>query len=156
MGFLESRDGRGALRAVLRLLAAAGLALDAYVHADLSGRFQTGGTISESTLFRVQAGLAALAALLVFVRGRRPEAAFTLLIAAAALGAVLLYRYVDVGSIGPLPDMYDPAWYPEKTLGAVAEAVAVIAGAGLIVIRPTPRNGRRAPIRARAGSEQGA
>ena len=154
MGFLESRDRRGALRTVLRLLAAAGLALDAYVHADLAGRFQTGGTISESTLFRVQAALAALAALLVFLRGRRPEAAFALLLAAAALGAVLLYRYVDVGSIGPLPDMYDPAWYPEKTLSAVAEAVAVVASAGLFVIRPTPRTGRRAPIRARARSEE--
>jgi len=147
MGFLELRDRRGVARGVLRLLAAAGLGLDAYVHTDLAGRFETGGTISESTLFLVQAGFAALAALLIFVRGRWPEAAFALLVAAAALGAVLLYRYVDVGTIGPLPDMYDPAWYTEKTLSAVAEAVAVLTCAGLVVIRPT------GPIRSRAGSE---
>jgi hypothetical protein len=132
------------VRGVLRLLAAAGLALDAYVHTDLAGRFETGGTISESTLFLIQAGFAALAALLVSVRGRRPEAAFALLVAAAALGAVLLYRYVDVGTIGPLPDMYDPAWYFEKSLSAVAEAVAVLASAALVVLPVQPRAaGRR-------------
>jgi hypothetical protein len=151
MSFLELRDRRGVVRGVLRLLAAAGLALDAYVHTDLAGRFDTGGTISESTLFLVQAALAALAALLVFVHGRWPEAAFAFLIAAAALGAVLLYRYVEVGAIGPLPDMYDPAWYPEKTLSAVAEAVAVVTCAGLVVVRPgRPTSG---PIRSRVRSE---
>ena len=122
MAFPGFQNRRGAVRGVLRLLAAAGLALDAYVHTDLAGQFETGGTISESTLFLVQAGFAALAALLIFARGRRPEAAFALLVAVAALGAVLLYRYIDVGTIGPLPDMYDPAWYPEKTLSAVAES----------------------------------
>ena len=130
---MASPQRRGGLRLALRLVTAAGLALDAYVHTDLAGRFETGGRISESTLFLAQAALAALAALLVFVRGRRPEAAFALLVAAAALGAVLLYRYVDVGTIGPLPDMYDPAWYPEKTLSAVAEAVAVLASAALLL-----------------------
>jgi hypothetical protein len=141
---MASSQRRGGLRLALRLVTAAGLALDAYVHTDLAGRFETGGTISESTLFLVQAGFAALAALLVFVRGRRPEAAFALLVAAAALGAVLLYRYVDVGTIGPLPDMYDPAWYPEKTLSAVAEAVAVLAGAALLL---TGRSIRTVPER---------
>lgn len=57
------------------------------------------------------------------------------LIAASALGAILLYRYVDVGTIGPLPDMYDPAWYPEKTLSAVAEAIAAI-GAAILLVAP--------------------
>ena len=153
MAIAGFQDRRGVLRGVLRLLAAAGLGLDAYVHTDLAGRFETGGTISESTLFLVQAGFAALAALLVFVRGRRPEAAFALLVAAAALGAVLLYRYVDVGTIGPLPDMYDPAWYFEKSLSAVAEAVALVACLGLLAIRPPARGGRNAPIRTRIGSE---
>ena len=138
MGSTRRLDTRGVLRGILRLLAAAGLALDAYVHTDLAGQFETGGTISESTLFLIQAGFAALAALLIFVRGRRPEAVLALLIALAALGAVLLYRYVDVGSIGPLPDMYDPAWYTEKTLSAVAAAVAVLSSAGLVVIGRRP------------------
>lgn len=119
---------------MLRALAAGGLAVDAYVHTGLAARFETGGTVSESTLFLVQAALAAAAALGIAVRGRRPEAGFGLVVAAAALGAVLLYRYVDVGTLGPLPDMYDPAWYPEKTLSAVAEAVAVLACACLFAL----------------------
>jgi hypothetical protein len=136
-----------AARNGLRLLAAAGLAVDAFVHTDLAGRFGTGGTISESTLFLVQAALAALAALGVAVRGRRPEAAFGFVIAAAALGAVLLYRYVDVGTLGPLPNMYDPAWYPEKTLSVIAEAVAVAACAALFVIAGPRRRRATAPRR---------
>jgi hypothetical protein len=130
--------------ALLRLCATAGLAVDAYVHTDLAGRFETGGTISESTLFLIQAGLAAAAALGVAVRGRRPEAAFGFVVAAAALGAVLLYRYVDVGVLGPLPDMYDPAWYTEKSVSAIAEAVAVISCAALFLIAPAGRASSRA------------
>lgn len=119
----------------LRTLAAAGLAVDAFVHADLAGRFDTGGALSESRLFLIQAALAAAAALGIVLRGRRLEAAVGFLVAAAALGAVLLYRYVDVGSIGPLPNMYEPIWYAEKTISAIAEAVAVAASLALLAVR---------------------
>ena len=118
----------------LRLIAAAGLAVDAYVHADLAGQFDGNGTsLTQGTLFRVQAGLAALAALLVLLHGKRLAAAFALLVSASALGAVLLYKYVDVGAIGPLPNMYEPVWYPEKVVTTIAEAVAVVASAGLLL-----------------------
>lgn len=128
------------IRLLMRVVAAAGLGVDAYVHVDLADRFETVGSgISESTLFTLQAALAALAGLLVLLRGRRLEAGFGALIAAAALGAVLLYRYVDVGTLGPLPDMYDPAWYTEKTISAIAEAVALCACVVLLLL------GRRGP-----------
>ena len=39
----------------------------------------------------------------------------------SALGAVLLYRYVNVPMLGPLPAMYEPVWFLEKSLSAVAE-----------------------------------
>ena len=40
---------------------------------------------------------------------------------------MLLYRYVDVGSLGPLPDMYENTWQvPGKLLSAYAEAAAVV------------------------------
>ena len=131
-------------RILLRLLAAAGLAVDAYVHTDLAGSYgSSGGSISESTLFLIQASLAAAAALGLVVRGRRPEAAFGFVIAALALGAVLLYRYNDVGSLGPLPDMYDPVWYTEKTVSAIAEGVAVLACAALLVMPVHTSAGRR-------------
>lgn len=120
---------------LLRLLAAAGLGVDAYVHADLAARFDGNtASISQGTLFRVQAGAAALAALLLVAWGRRVAAGYGLLISASALGAVLLYRYVDVGKLGPLPDMYDPAWYTEKSVSAVAEAVAVVCCLALLAL----------------------
>lgn len=139
------RDPYQATTYPLRLLAAAGLAVDAYVHTDLAGRFDTGGTISESTLFLIQASLAAAAALGLVVRGRRLEAAFGFLVAAAALGAVLLYRYVNVGSLGPLPNMYEPIWYREKTVSAIAEAVAVLASLALLAVRQRQWSRRARP-----------
>lgn len=128
---------------VLRLLTAAGLAVDAYVHAELADTYDpVVAGISQGTLFRAEAAAAALAALLVLVAGRsRLVWAFAFLVAASALGAVLLYRYVDVGSLGPLPDMHEPAWYPKKTVSAVAEAVAAASAAvGLVTVgrRRTP------------------
>ena len=146
------------IRAVLRIVAAAGLAVDAYVHADLAGQFDGNGThLTEGTLFRAQAALAALAALWVLLSGRRLSAAFALLISASALGALLLYRYVDVGALGPLPNMYEPIWYTEKTVAAIAEGVAVLASAALLVVQlvwPGPRRRHRRaerPVAERTG-----
>ena len=63
---------------------------------------------------------------------------------ASALGAVLLYRYVDVGTLGPLPDMYENTWQvPGKLLSAYAEGAAVVfATLGLLTHR-TPGWNRR-------------
>jgi hypothetical protein len=136
-------------RAVLWLLAlvtVAALAVDAFVHADLAPDYDAvRKTFSQGDLFRLEAALAALAALLLVVAHRRPVAwAFAFLVAAGGLGAVLLYRYVDVGTLGPLPDMYEPAWYPEKTASAVAEAVgAGTALLGLLLAWRLTRTARR-------------
>ncbi len=72
--------------------------------------------------------------------------ALCVLVLASALGALLLYRYVDVGTLGPLPNMYEPAWFPKKTAAAFAEAVGLVtAFAGLLILtfcptlRPTLR-----------------
>ncbi|GAA0394969.1 hypothetical protein [Streptomyces luteireticuli] len=121
---------------LLRLLTAAGLAVDAYVHAELAGTYDPVGTgFTEGTLFRAEAAAAALAALLVLVAGRsRLVWVFAFLVAVSALGAVLLYRYVDVGSLGPLPDMHEPVWYTKKTVSAVAEAVAAVSAAVALVV----------------------
>lgn len=122
---------------VLRVVTAAALAVDAYVHADLAPDYDfTHATISQGTLFRIEAGAASLAALLLLVAGRRMLVwAFAFLVAAAGLFAVLLYRYVDVGAFGPFPDMYEPLWYAEKTRSAIAEAVGTVtAAAGLLLV----------------------
>lgn len=122
------------VRWLLTLLTAAGLAVDAYVHWHLAPNFDTlrgaaSPHISQGQLFRLEAAFAVVAMLLVLVARSRLAAAVAFLVAAGGLGAVLLYAYVELGGIGPLPDMYDPDWYTEKTVSAVAEAIA--AGAAL-------------------------
>jgi len=115
---------------VLRLLAAAGLAVDAYVHADLAPIYDgIHASIGQGSLFRIEAAVASAAALIVLARGRRTGFGLAFVVAASALGAILLYRYVNVGTLGPLPNMYEPAWYTEKTVAAVAEAAAAATAA---------------------------
>jgi len=77
----------------------------------------------------LETALALITMLLMLLTRRRFAALVAFLIAAGGLGAVLLFAYVDVGGWGPLPNMYDPFWYPEKTVSAVAEAVAAYGGA---------------------------
>jgi hypothetical protein len=116
---------------ILRLLVAAALAVDAYEHADLASLYSAiHASISQAALFRIEAGAASAGALVVLAYGRRGGFALALLISASALGAILLYRYVDVGRLGPIPNMYEPAWFPEKTAAAVAEAAATVLAAG--------------------------
>jgi hypothetical protein len=118
----------------LQLITAAGLAVDAYVHADLASNYASAGTaISQSALFLIEAGAASAAALIVLVIARRAGFALAAVVAVSALAAILVYRYVDIGSLGPISNMYEPAWYPEKSTAAVAEAVAAAASiAGLL------------------------
>ncbi|MCM2422880.1 hypothetical protein [Streptomyces sp. RKAG293] len=126
------RTARGACR----VAAAVGLAVDAYVHAKLADQYDAvSATISQGTLFRVEAGLASLAALLVLAWRRPLGDAFAWLVAAGGLAALVLYRYVDVGALGPLPDMYEPIWSDDKKLSAAAQVLAVIATTALLVTR---------------------
>jgi hypothetical protein len=111
------------------LVVAAGLIVDAVVHFRLAPDYQLAAPagIGQGNLFRVAAVAAILAALWVLVRPSRLSFAVAFLVAAGALAAVLLYRYVDVPALGPIPSMYEPLWFPEKTASAVAEAVAAVA-----------------------------
>jgi len=88
-------------------------------------------------LFRVEAALAALAAVLVLVTRRPIGVVVAFLVAAGGVGAVLLYQYVDVGVLGPLPDMCEPISYPEKTYSVIAEAVAAAAALALLALGTT-------------------
>ncbi len=115
----------------LRALLAAALGVSAYVHADLAPIYDPiKATVSQGMLCRLDAAAASLAALVVLVVGRRSGFALAFVVAASSLGAILLYRYVNVGQLGPIPNMYEPAWFTEKTIAAVAEAVATVLAAG--------------------------
>ena len=128
--------GWTAVRTVLVLIVVAGLAIDAYVHLDLASTYDVvkTSTLSQGDLFRVEAALAIVAGLALLIRPRRYTAWFAFLVSAGGVAAVLVYRWVDVGKLGPLPNMYEPYWYGEKTLSLVAEAIAAAAAAVLLVL----------------------
>ncbi|MGO4584182.1 hypothetical protein AB4Z38_09905 [Arthrobacter sp. 2RAF6] len=130
---------------LLRLLVAAALVIDAVVHFDLAPGYQLGapGGIGQGNLFRIEAAAAILVAVYVLVRGSRPSYAAAVVIAGSALIAVLLYRYVDIPAIGPIPSMYEPVWFFEKSLSAVAEGLgAVLAAVGYLRQRGSARRRR--------------
>jgi hypothetical protein len=53
---------------------------------------------------------------------------------------VVLYRYVDVGKVLFLPDMYEPIWFGRKTLSAYLEGGgALLALLGALVGRAQAR-----------------
>jgi hypothetical protein len=95
----------------------------------------------------------AVIALALLIRPSRLWWAAALIVAASAFGAVVLYRYVDVGRLGPLPNMFEPTWaLPGKAASAWAEGAGIIlATAGLLTTRrvraprPVPVDGRRQP-----------
>lgn len=121
---------RSRLSLALTAVAAAGLAYDAKVHLHLAGNYDAiGSTITQGALFRIEAVVAILTAVALLVLDRRIVWLAAGLTGLAGVAAVVLYRYVDVGAIGPVPDMYEPIWYAEKTWSAVAEGVvAVVCG----------------------------
>lgn len=110
----------------LRILIALGLAIDAYVHIILAPNYELAypDGMGGGTLFRIQAGVAVLAALFVLVRGSRMSFAIAALVALSAFAAVVLSAYVQLPQVGPIPAMYEPLWFSEKTLSAVAEGIA--------------------------------
>jgi hypothetical protein len=118
-----------------RIATAAGLAIDAYVHLHLAPLYaEGGGAINEGALFRAEAAVALLAAAAIVATGRRVFYLAGLAVAASALAAMLVSRYLDLGQIGPFPDLYDPVWYPEKLLAAYAQGAAIATAlAGAII-----------------------
>jgi len=127
---------------VLRVATAAAVGVAAAVHWQNAPAYDAiGTTLTQGALFRAEAVVAVVAGLLVLIRPRRSSWLAALLVGASALAAVMLYRYVDVGSLGPLPDMYENTWQvPGKLLSAWAEGAAVVlAGLGLLAHRRSPR-----------------
>ena len=113
----------------LRIITAGALAVDAWVHLDLATRYDPNrgtGPLSQGDLFRIEAVVSGLVALALLVSGRRVVWIAAWLVAASAVGAILLLRYHDPGRLGPLPDMYEPVWVREKAIAGVAEGLALV------------------------------
>jgi hypothetical protein len=126
---------------ILRVATATALGIVALIHWQNASAYDAvTPTISQGQLFRAEAAVAVAVGLLVLVRPRPSSWLAALVVAASALAAVLLYRYVDGGSFGPVPDMYENTWQvPGKPLSAYAEAAAIVlAGLGLLTHRKHP------------------
>ena len=132
---------------VPRLLGAIALGISAYVHVHLAPSYPYPGTITGTQLFYAQGIVAAAAAVALLVSGNRYVWLAAVAIGVASFAAVMLYRYVDVGAIGPLPDMSDATWEPkpDKPLSAIAEASVVVWWAMSLAVS---RRTRRQPVSA--------
>jgi len=125
------------IRTVLVAVTVAGLAVDAYVHISLASAYDpVRGTVSQGQLFRIEALAAMVCALFLLLRPGRLTAAVAAALAGGGLVALVLLRYVDVGSLGPFPDMYEPLWYTKKSWTAIAQAAATAAAIALAVQGP--------------------
>lgn len=134
---------------VLAVVTAALLAVDAFVHIDDNNLYQAVSTssLSQATLFLIEAIVAIVVAVVLVIWPHPVVWLVAALVAGSAAGAVFLYTYVDVGTLGPLPNMYEPTWaLPGKRLSAGAEVAAtVLAVVGFVVAvlgrrRPEPRH----------------
>lgn len=128
-------NGPGWLALGLRAVIVLGLLVDAVIHLQLASVYQLAAPagIGQGTLFRIEAAVAVLSALLVAVRPSRLSYLVSVVVAGSALGAVLLYRYVDVQGFGPIPSMYEPIWFAKKTVSAIAEGAALLAAVVALV-----------------------
>jgi uncharacterized membrane protein (GlpM family) len=142
------------LRGTLVAVVVAGLAVDAYVHLHLASTFDPiRATISQGQLFRIEGYAAILSAAFLLIRPGRLSAAVAAVVAGGGLAAVLLYAAVDVGQIGPVPNMYDPSWSALKIWSVVGQAAAAIAAVVLLAIGVRdPATGGPEDTRSRAGS----
>ncbi|MEU6970417.1 hypothetical protein AB0A71_22290 [Kitasatospora aureofaciens] len=70
---------------------------------------------------------AGLAVPAVVLRRHRTGDLGAWLVAACGLGEPMLRRYVDAGTLGPLPNMYEPIRFDEKIRAACAEGIAIAA-----------------------------
>jgi glucan phosphoethanolaminetransferase (alkaline phosphatase superfamily) len=129
---------------VLAVLTAVLLGVDAYVHLNDASRYDSfkSSVMSEGTLFRIQGIVAIVVALLLLIWPRILTWVLSILVSGSAVVAVVLYTYVNVGALGPLPNLYENTWNPPgKVASAVAEAAAtLVAIVGLVL---TIRNRRR-------------
>lgn len=135
------RAARHAFSLVLRVLVAMSLAVDAVVHLRLAGGYQQSAPsgIGAGNLFRIEAGVALVVAAWVLWRGSRSALLAAFAVGLSAALAVVLYRYVNVPTLGPLPAMYEPVWFFEKALSAVFEGVAAVAALAALALIPRQR-----------------
>lgn len=131
----RQRTARPLVPLLLRVVVAVSLGVDAVVHLRLAGGYQQSGAggIGTGNLFRIEAVVALVVAVWVLARGSRAALFSAFAVGFSAAVAVVLYRYVDIPALGPLPAMYEPAWFLQKSLSAGFEALAALAALAALV-----------------------
>ncbi|MEO6021031.1 MAG: hypothetical protein ABIP45_12365 [Knoellia sp.] len=121
---------------LLRGVVALSLVVDAVVHLRLASGYQQSAPsgIGAGNLFRIQAVVALVVAAWVLWRGSRLALISAFAVGLSALFAVVLYRYVDIPALGPLPAMFEPVWFFEKSLSAVFEGLAALAALVALIV----------------------
>ncbi|MDP9497936.1 MAG: hypothetical protein M3P46_09805 [Actinomycetota bacterium] len=119
---------RSAVEGGLRLAVLSALVLDAVVHLRLADDYQLGYPqgIGGGTLFRLAAAAALVVAVALLLTERRLAYLAAALVLGGACAAAVLYTYVDVPAIGPVPSLYEPVWYRDKVLSAVVEGAGAL------------------------------
>jgi len=140
VGGSTARPSQSSTTTVIRVLAvvtAVLLAVDAYVHLKYASQYDTfkTSTMSEGDLFRIQGVVAIVVAIALLIWPRVLTWVLAILVAGSAVGAVVLYTYVNVGKLGPIPNLYEGTWdVPGKVPSAVAEGIAtLLAIVGLVL-----------------------
>jgi len=123
-------------RWALGVLTAAGLGIDAYTHLDLASNYMpiSSGSVNQGVLFQIEGIAAIVIGLAVLARPNALTGAMSALFAGGGAAVLLIYRYVEVGKIGPIPDMSEPIWFTEKQWSLAGELVAFAAGVGLVAV----------------------
>ena len=122
---------------LVRLVVACAFGVSAYVHLDLArGPWVAGGEVTLAGLFVADAVVAVAAGLWVLVHPTRAAWAVAVVVALVSLLALVSSTYVRLPGPGPLPVLYEPVWYADKAVAAVAAAAAALGAAvGLAVMR---------------------
>lgn len=114
-----------------RIWIALALLINAYVHFVLATPFDAivGSLVSQGALFRVQAVVNILAAVLILAVYRWWTGLVVAVIAAGGLVLLVASVYVplDLSALG-FPVIYEPAWYSDKIVAVIAQALAVVGG----------------------------
>ena len=128
---------------LLRVLGALALGYSGWLHLRIALErppYFADGQVTLTGLFIAQAVAVAVVVVWVLVRGDRWAWLAFGAVALGSLVALVASVYVRIPSIGPFPVIYEPLWYLDKNLAAVAAAVAsVVALIALLSLRRPSR-----------------
>jgi hypothetical protein len=120
------------------------------VHLDLASTYsEAEAPISEGILFRAEAVLPPLTALALILSARRLSFLPGFAVSATALTQMLVSRYVNLGSLGPFPDLHTTRSGSRRSSGRPSAkplpGMASLAGILLLSIRAGLRSTGTAP-----------